>query len=175
VLYLWAPMTSGIAHWRTSYRFSSEVDGMIGMSVDMYQPVYHQFNTQGTNCFGSLKLMTTPNKLTSRKPAVNFAVAFKTKVQVQLLINLITSEQRHYYLFHPDGSGCLFWQLSLLQRFEEHGWVETGTTTSAATVIQDFRSKSSASAATIPWPPRQGTYYPPPMVSKKFYLCNASC
>jgi len=125
----------------------------------MYQPVSHQFNTGGANRFGSLKLMTTPNKLTSRDPAVNFAVAFKTKVKVQHLVDLIIGERRHYYTFHQDGSGCMFWQLSLLQRFEECGWVEAGAAAWAATAIQDFRNKSSANAAAMPWPPRQGTFY----------------
>jgi len=162
-LNLWAPRTSGIAHWRTSYKFASTVDGMIGMSVDMYQPDFHQFNPRRPNYFGSLKLLTTPYKLTSRDPAVNVTVAFKTKVKVQHLVELITNEGRHYYTFHPDGSGCMFWQLSLLQRFEECGWVETGTTTWAVTAIHAFRDKSSANAATMPWPPRQGNFYQPPM------------
>ena len=106
-LYLWAPKTSGITHWRTSYRFPSQVDGMIGMSVDMYQPVSHQFNTGE---FGSLKLMTTPNKSTStrRDPAVSFAIALKMKVKVQHLVDLITSERHHYCTFHQDGSGACF-------------------------------------------------------------------
>jgi hypothetical protein len=113
-LYLWALRTSGITHWQTSYRFTSQVDdGMIGMLVNMYQPISHQFSTGGMNHFSSLKLIMTPNKLTLRDPAVNFLVAFKTKVKVQHLIDLITNKQCYYYSFYLDGSGCMFWQLSL--------------------------------------------------------------
>jgi len=71
-LYLWALRTSGITHWQTSYRFTSQVnDGMIGMLVNMYQPISHQFNMGGMNHFGSLKLMTMPNKLTYLHRIIN--------------------------------------------------------------------------------------------------------
>jgi hypothetical protein len=168
-VHFWAAKTSSIAHWRTSYKFSTNVGSLIGISVDMYQPISHVLNAEETNRFGSLKLLTTSRKLFSTNPAVLYTAVFKKRVNVENLINLIIQDGRHHYKFHPDGSGCMYWQLSLLQKFESFGWLENGSSAEIVEAIQTFRNESKANAASMPWPPRKGEYYSLSKVNVKFY------
>ncbi|KAL6303605.1 hypothetical protein BKA93DRAFT_787012 [Sparassis latifolia] len=164
---IWAPQSNGVTHWRTSYEFAEVVrKGPLGISVDMFQPKSHVYHTtKGTgNSFGTLLIKVSFEKLTSTSPAVRVDIPLQQAVTVRRqLLEFIVTRNMQYYRFHNAGSGCMFWQLTLLQRMgEEAKWIRVEEFLRVLNIIQEARNASSAVASSMPWPPRQGTFYTPP-------------
>ena len=146
-----------LAHWMTSYKFLNAVPGFDGISIDMHQPMAHS-GTPSTqkNQLGSVKIETRPkNMLTSRRSPLVKTVEFGVAVRVQDVISVITINNMQHYRFHPEGCGCMHWQLTLLQAYVRNGWIRN----------EDFRgiydaiSTLIASKPSLTFPPVAGEFY----------------
>ncbi|KAI0684376.1 hypothetical protein C8Q76DRAFT_804062 [Earliella scabrosa] len=159
---------------------NSHLTSWEGISVDMFQPTKHVYHNppQGSqsatgsasitttlrgatnNLYGSLAIQ--PRKydaLFSKRAGVKLEVNFKVPVTVQNIVDLITREGLQYYKFNPAGSGCLCWQLQLLQRFVQQGWIEE-------TTLHTFKEQLAAGAKSNPrilYPPVVGQFYNGPL------------
>ncbi|RPD67513.1 hypothetical protein L226DRAFT_519333 [Lentinus tigrinus ALCF2SS1-7] len=160
---------SGMVHWMTSYRFpqmlEENIDGSRvfyeGVSFNMFQPqrhVYHRLPDEN-NLFGTLQVQARRmNALISSRPGLKLTTTFKdtVRVTVQDVLNVVTDAGHQYYKYSPVGSGCLCWQLQLLERFVTKGWL-------AREVVEKFAADIEAAAkerrSAIIWPPVQGTHY----------------
>lgn len=137
------------------------------MVIDMYQPFEHIYQSNNaaataTNHYGSLKLTVSTDKIVTSKPVVMHEIPFKVAVTVKDILDFIQGRNLQYYKFHEKSSGCLFWQLTLLERFAEKGWIPASTQ-EIKNKIEAFRNVSPVNAAMIPYPPVQGTFYQPPV------------
>lgn len=154
---IWAPKTTGVAHWRTSFTFGDPPSP--GLSVDMFQPDRHEFCSSGeTNRFGTLVLKPV-TKLSSTNTFVKEQIAFTAGIVVQDLLDAIFVRKLQYYKFHEDGSGCMFWQLCLLECIQSKGWIGGSEKDRVLSVIKAARESSAGIANSMPWPPRQGVFY----------------
>lgn len=157
---IWTPTSGGLKHWRSSQRFQTLDNGGVGISLDMFQPIEHEY--QGSlpkNQYGSLNFNFNAQKLLSSRTLYAREVPFEKTITVADLYNMVCKYQLQYYTFHPDGSGCLYWQLNLLGIMETVGWVKKGA---RAKVEADIEKLASKDLNSIPWPPRQGTFYQGP-------------
>ena len=75
------------------------------------------------------------------------------------ILDLVVAKGLQYYTFHPDGSGCLNWQLTLLSNFVAPGWLSEEDVANARVQVSEY-AKTAKEA--VPWPPVQGKFYTPP-------------
>ena len=127
--------------------------------------VYQHDNTQQTaaNHFGTVKLTLSRLKIKSTKPAVEHEIACTTSFTAGELLDLIWAKQLQYYKFHQASSGCLHWQLSLMDLLASKGWIQACTDDIKAKIVE-FRSRSTANEENIPFPPVRGEYYDPKLL-----------
>ncbi|KAH9923386.1 hypothetical protein B0H21DRAFT_159450 [Amylocystis lapponica] len=156
---IWASRGGRVAHWRTSYTFKTVKLGYIGMSLDMFQPEIHQYQTTGTNQFGCLRIRATRDKLHSRNYAVLEEYGFRVVVTVGDLLRSIHGAGLQNYKFHQEGSGCMFWQLHLLEMMVSWEWIKERDVEKVKSEIERARSNSRSVATSMPWPPIKGTFY----------------
>ncbi|TFY61216.1 hypothetical protein EVG20_g7136 [Dentipellis fragilis] len=144
---------------RTGSRVTSSprvVDTYEGVSFNMFKPLYHEATpVENINFIGSLEMAERPEKkLYSRSPGLAVTIDFVVPVTTANIYELIVSNNLQYYQFSLDGgSGCLFWQLTLLDAFAQKGWINRADLDAAQERIAAF-------AANRP----QTTY--PPVVGK---------
>ncbi|KAH9902503.1 hypothetical protein C8Q73DRAFT_8341 [Cubamyces lactineus] len=164
---LWC--TSGsLHHWITSYCFvrPHQLDpvergkDIVGISCNMYQPRFHIYHPADDNLYGCLEVQARPrNKLFSTRTRLKIVLPFQCAVTMKDILDLITDKGLQYYTFHPDGSGCLNWQLSLLSYFVASGWLQEEDVANARLQVSQYAEKAGDA---VPWPPRQGKFYTPP-------------
>lgn len=148
----WSARTSGIPHWRTSYKLR-DYDGSgakktliaSGISVDMFQPAQHVFNkTEAHNLFGSLLIMPV-NKLVSTRTTIECNYTFKKPITVADLLAFIKHRKLQYYKFHNEGSGCMLsFQLTILEHLEAMGYIESGSKEDAVSRIIQYKEEVRA-------------------------------
>ena len=147
------------------------IDPPLGLVVDMVQPYKHVYhpdaNDDDLNYYGTLQLTVQEDKVISSRPAVNCLIAFTegTHVTVRDLIKLICDNKLQHYKFHPEGSGCLFWQLNLLDVIAHAGWIPEDSSKTVRDAIVAFRSGNDRRLNMILYPPVEGTFCDPPTVS----------
>ncbi|KAL4250801.1 hypothetical protein ABKN59_006036 [Abortiporus biennis] len=162
----WGPATNGTVHWRTSYAFTADSESATkfrGISLDMYMPKRHIYQQPNMiNNFGTLKLTARRGALTSSRTSVMQKIPFNKPITVTQLLDAVEKHNLQHYQFNADAqSGCLFWQLSLLNKLVSLGWIPMTTIEEIQKKIEEFRSKSAANQQIIPYPPVQGTFYNP--------------
>ncbi len=170
---LWSAEPPGdLRHWRTSFHFAGQpprVGTAIyeGISVDMIQPLTHEHydpdRDGSVNLYGSLKIMPRVMKdlYSARQGMFKSTLDFKKKaVKVKDVVGLILEQNRQCYKFNPAGSGCLFWHFQLLEAFVVKGWISRASLDTTYTRISGLAAAPS-SAGTVPYPPVEGTFYPP--------------
>lgn len=159
-------------HWITSYTFANPVPtnrerSLGGVSLDMHQPqnhVYHRPSESNTNYFGSLAMSTRFfGAVRSANTPLAITAVFDTAVTVQDVRDVVTTRGLQYYKFHPDGSGCMFWQLTLLQEFVTRGWIKVSDMSALTGQIE--RHAKTWTRSKILYPPIQGEFYNPPTES----------
>ncbi len=148
-----------IRHWFTSLTFAGRptVGDQVyeGISINMTQP-------SDKSLVGSLEIQPrSKGALYSyRSKTFQCPIAFKKKVRVKDVVDLIVAHRKHCYLFNPAGSGCLFWQLDLLKLFVQKGWIEESDMDTAEKRIKGLGEAAVPSqTGTVPWPPVNGTFY----------------
>ncbi|KZW02913.1 hypothetical protein EXIGLDRAFT_829035 [Exidia glandulosa HHB12029] len=166
-IYLWCTRDYP-RHWISSYTFSSQVfdptgqDELGGVSIDMYQPFQHLY---GDDVFGSEDDLLGSVKIMARKVTALYSsrspllidLAFTRRVKVSELVALIVANNLQYYRFNPAGSGCLFWQLTLINKFTAVGWLPPNAPQHFTGRVQNLAAREGQQA--IPFPPAQGTFY----------------
>ncbi|KAI0375158.1 hypothetical protein BV20DRAFT_960239 [Pilatotrama ljubarskyi] len=164
---LWC--TAGMPnHWITSYKYTSSIKKgpnnqlYEGVSLDMHQPLAHVYHPSGQgNIYGCLHISARPkNKLLSTKAKVAVTMAVQTTVTVGDVINLVVEDDRQFYKFHPDGSGCLYWQTQLLRRFVNKGWLKQKQLDALWIEVEEHANRVGQDM--VPYPPAQGVFYTPP-------------
>ncbi|KAF5348909.1 hypothetical protein D9756_009814 [Leucocoprinus leucothites] len=161
----WCSMRGSPHHWITSYAFADgivEVDGgrYAGISLDMFQPVAHKNQPPGENknLFGTLRFgARKENVLMSKNPAFMVMLAFKTKITVQELYNLVVGNKLHLYQYSPAGSGCMYWQSQLLKKFVVKGWLAQEDLAKLFKSLEAYAKQKGSQA--VPYPPVEGKYY----------------
>ncbi|TBU30261.1 hypothetical protein BD311DRAFT_234387 [Dichomitus squalens] len=178
---LWCSGSMSLKHWRTSFEFnntqqlSSEAlpaqtllrPGVYGgISADMFQPAVHEYHTpdndQDNNLYGTLSISARLSHLlfSSRKDIFARRLDFKVAVTVKDVLELIIGQQRQYYRFNPLGSGCLYWQLLLLEAFVANGWIAKEQLDAVKLDIATYAA--GLGNRSVPYPPVRGTFYSPP-------------
>ncbi|KAM5530675.1 hypothetical protein V8D89_015647 [Ganoderma adspersum] len=183
---LWSAGSLGTRHWRTGFEFVDSRSVVLnttqgppqpsaimspllrpgtydGISVDMFQPHAHQYyvpSVDGTkNLFGTLSVAPRLKGYMYSRTGNLFPIKFKVPVRVKDLLDLILMQQRQYYKFNPRGSGCLYWQLQLLEAFVGMGWIDKA---SLNAVLAEVTALASRANSGVPFPPVVGVFYPPP-------------
>lgn len=138
-----------------------------GVSLDMFQPMNHVYHisipddTKSDNVFGALSINARhADALMSSRAPIYAHATFLVTVTVQDIVDLIISQGRQYYQFDPAGSGCLFWQLALLEQYVAKGWISSDDFARIKQEVQQFAA--SPTGVKVPYPPVAGTFYKPP-------------
>ncbi|KAI0757991.1 hypothetical protein C8Q74DRAFT_1373059 [Fomes fomentarius] len=137
-----------------------------GVSLDMFQPLNHVYHsipddTKSGNVFGALRINARhADALMSSRAPIYARATFLVTVTVQDIVDLIISQGRQYYQFDPAGSGCLFWQLALLEQYVAKGWISSEDFARIKQEVQQFAA--SPTGVKVPYPPVAGTFYKPP-------------
>ncbi|KAI0070974.1 hypothetical protein K474DRAFT_1669511 [Panus rudis PR-1116 ss-1] len=178
---LWCATGGAPRHWRTAYKFTSllrfdeqgtgtnlvrvtqaaiKVDTWEGVSLDIFQPQYHTFDQSGNNLYATLTAAPRlAGRLTSTKLGLSKKVEFVTHVTVQDLRDLLFERGLQYYKFNPAGSGCLYWQLNLLELFATKGWIATEKLQEVKDHVREYAIQQGSRG--VPYPPVQGEFYDP--------------
>ena len=185
---LWSVNSLGTRHWRTGFEFaglptvvSDAAQGPPqpstlmsqtvrpgvygGVSVDMFQPLAHQYHVEAVdgkkNLHGRLSISPRLNGFLFSRSRNLFSCSLKFKVPVRMkdVLDLILAQGRQFYKFNPKGSGCLYWQLLLLEAFVVMGWIDRTSLDAANVQITALASRADSG---VPYPPVMGTFYRPP-------------
>lgn len=132
----------------------------------MFQPNLHTYHDDkagdGTvNYYGTLRLQVQRAKITTSKPAIIHDITFAEGVTVGDIVQFIYDRKLQFYKFHPDGSGCLFWQLTLMDEFSKVGWIPENSTQAIREAIVAFRGENPERLSMVLYPPVQGSFYTP--------------
>ncbi|KAG6859232.1 hypothetical protein C0995_010536 [Termitomyces sp. Mi166 len=164
---LWAGKGNRPIHWRTSFAFA-EVKGKSspeGISFDMFQPTYHANNHPNhldvSNHYGSLSIQPRASgKLASKNRLVSVDIPLTPGITAGDIIDLVTVQNKMQdYIYHPDGSGCLYWQLTLLGRLCERQWCRDFQEKLLESISYAQTQDGGHYANAIVWPPVKGTFY----------------
>ncbi|KAI3604066.1 hypothetical protein WG66_000796 [Moniliophthora roreri] len=153
---LWCVPSTTPYHWVSSYIFTDQGAG--GISADMYRPKCHEWTQRNqTNYYGSLKIThRSSNKVISTRTPLKIEIPFTREVTVSDIYNLIVQGKRHQYVFNDAGSGCMFWQLDLIDHFIAMGWVDVRYKDSALQEIQKLATTKGE--LSVPYPAVKGTF-----------------
>ena len=159
----------GVAHWQTSLCFSGLVHQKRAITLNMTRFDQHRYyrasqalrlNPYGTLCISARE--DTQSKTAKSPIRINIIHPIRNGepqvLRVADVIKYIEETGQSHYAFNPDQSGCLYWQLSILQALETQGYLHPGKVDSIRSEIEDHRKEEHV-ADYIPWPPVQGWYY----------------
>ncbi|TFY76977.1 hypothetical protein EWM64_g7034 [Hericium alpestre] len=182
---LWSTSSLSTRHWRTGLEFTKtltvgsnsnpnatpapDVVSQVlppgiygGISVDMFQPEAHQNHLPSTdgevNLYGTLSVNPRMAHILYSRSKNLFSCPLELKVSVRVkdVLDLMLAQRRQYYKFNPRGSGCLYWQLQLLQAFVANGWIAKASLDAAITQITALAARPGSA---VPYPPVMGTFY----------------
>ncbi|VDB87748.1 unnamed protein product [Peniophora sp. CBMAI 1063] len=109
------------------------------------------------------------NTMVSRTAPFQTTIPFNREdVTIETILNVVKDNKLSYYLFHPEISGCLWWQLTLVEKLEAMGLLEKGS----RDMVVDKISKQHASGGPLadvlvsrakskkkPFEPVEGVFY----------------
>ncbi|KAI4519611.1 hypothetical protein K525DRAFT_271583 [Schizophyllum commune Loenen D] len=134
---------SGVPHWITSFTYANgAAHGFGGFSLDMFKPHRHEAapdaDADTPNFEGSLKATErTAKRLVSSSPGRLQKIRFTEVVTTADVLGLIQERKLQYYRFNTECcSGCMCWQLTLLDTFVEKGWIPSAEVQSARDVFR---------------------------------------
>ncbi|KAI1789343.1 hypothetical protein LXA43DRAFT_586951 [Ganoderma leucocontextum] len=136
-----------------------------GISMDMFQPLAHQYHVPSVdgikNLYGTLSVSPRLKEFLYSRSRNLFSCSLKFKVPVRVkdVLDLIFVQGRQYYKFNPKGSGCLYWQLQLLEAFVAKGWIDRSSLDAANAQITALASRADSA---VPYPLVMGEFYRPP-------------
>ncbi|TFK66268.1 hypothetical protein BDN72DRAFT_899975 [Pluteus cervinus] len=169
---IWAPYSSSISHWRTSFKFSEVIpttrngydEYLEGISVDMCLPLMHVYTmdlpADVDNRCGSLKVMVRDKgRLTAHNVVCSSVFPLRQHITVLDLLKLLDSKDLQYYDFHHQGIGCLFWQMTWLRALADRNWIQSDYYDVLGQAVASFKKNWTKSKAAIVWPPVEGKFY----------------
>lgn len=93
----------------------------------MYQRKEHVDHMPGTSNFhGSLQFKLNGKKLWSSNLVYSRKIPFIAHIAVARLRAFIIEYHLQFYIFHREGSGCLYWQLYVPHWDHGNGWLDPG-------------------------------------------------
>ncbi|KAH7887191.1 hypothetical protein F5I97DRAFT_1927484 [Phlebopus sp. FC_14] len=159
---LWSVTSATPFHWITSFSFADQIQGETygGISLNMSKPMRHEGTPAGhPNYLGSLDIQVRPNAyLISRRSVVTVTAKLVEGVTVGHIVDFIRQRRMHHYAFSQQGSGCMYWQFTLLGALVSSGWIrDPNFLAEIQGQIEEAHKKYGQTL--IPYPPVAGQFY----------------